>query len=79
MFSNPVITTEGSGVSDLIIHKKNGFCHPVGAIDLMSESIIKLLSDSNLYESFSKNAYLRAKEFNVDSVLPLYEKIYDNF
>ena len=79
MFSVPVITTKGSGISDLIIHKKNGFCHPVGKTDDMSKSCIKLLTDDNLYENFSKNAYLRAKEFNVDSVLPQYEKIYNSF
>jgi len=79
MFSTPVITTDGSGVSDLIIHEKNGFCHSVGAVDDMSENCIKLLSDSNLYQKFAKNSYLRAKEFNVDRILPLYKKIYDSF
>jgi len=79
MFYTPVITTKGSGVSDLVIHKKNGFCYPVGKTDEMSKSCIKLLTDDNLYENFSKNAYLRAKEFNVESILPLYEKIYNSF
>ena len=32
MFSTPVITTKGSGVSDLIHHNKNGFCCPLGEI-----------------------------------------------
>jgi len=79
MFSTPVLTTKGSGISDLIIHEKSGFCHHVGNVDGMSKSCIKLLSDSILYESMSQNAYLRAKEFNIDSILPLYEKIYDSF
>lgn len=76
MFSNPVITTKGSGVSDLINHEKNGFCRPLGDVKKMSSDCIKLLSDSNLYDDFSRSAYLRAKEFNVEVILPLYEKIY---
>ena len=79
MFSVPVITTEGSGVSDLIIHEKNGFCRPVGDVDSMSADCMKLLSKSSVYESFSYNSYLRAKEFSVDVVLPIYERIYNNF
>jgi len=79
MFSVPVITTEGSGVSDLIIHEKNGFCRPVGDVDSMSADCMKLLSESSVYDSFSYNSYLRAKEFNVDVVLPIYERIYNNF
>ena len=65
-------------MSDLVIHEKNGFCHAVGAIDDMSNSCIKLLMDSELYQEFSKNSYLRSKEFHVDNILPLYEKVYDN-
>ena len=32
MFSTPVITTKGSGVSDLIKHEKNGFCRSLGDV-----------------------------------------------
>ena len=79
MFSSPVITTNGSGVSDLIINNENGFCHSLGDVDNMSNDCIKLLQDSKLYDSFSRSAYNRAKEFKVENILPKYEKIYKSF
>ena len=79
MFSSPVITTTGSGVSDLIINNENGFCHSLGDIDSMSNDCIRLLKDSKLYDSFSRSAYNRAKEFKVEVILPQYEKIYKSF
>ena len=79
MFSTPVITTKGSGVSDLIHHNKNGFCCPLGDTDKMSKDCIKLLTNNNLYSSFSQSAYKRAKEFSVEKILPQYEKIYLSF
>ena len=79
MFSTPVITTKGSGVSDLIHHNKNGFYSPLGDTDKMSKDCIKLLTNNNLYSSFSQSAYERAKEFSVEKILPQYEKIYLSF
>ena len=79
MFACPVITTKGSGVSDLIINNENGFSHSLGDTENMSINCIKLLNDSKLFSSFSRSAYNRAKEFKVENILPLYEKIYKRF
>ena len=42
----------------------------------MTKDCIRLLTNNNLYFSFSKSAYERAKEFSVEKILPQYEKIY---
>ena len=49
MFACPVITTKGSGVSDLIINNENGFSHSLGDTENMSINCIKLLNDLNFF------------------------------
>jgi glycosyltransferase involved in cell wall biosynthesis len=53
----PVITCLNAGAAnDLVIHDFNGFVLPL-SVDVWVEHIIKLLSDYQLYEFFSKNSF----------------------
>ncbi len=43
--------------------------------NIMAETILELLNDKKLYERYSKNAMNRVKEFQIDKVIDLWEKI----
>jgi glycosyltransferase involved in cell wall biosynthesis len=42
----------------------------------MAENSITLLKDKKLWEQFSENAFVQAKKFDLDKILPMYEKLY---
>lgn len=73
----PVIGTEGSGISEVVQHGRTGFLHPVGEVDAMAESGLRLLEDPALWREFSAASRERAETtFSVDRVVPLYEEFY---
>jgi N-acetyl-alpha-D-glucosaminyl L-malate synthase BshA len=72
----PVISTNSGGLPEINIHGKTGFLSKVGDVDEMAINAITLLKDEKLLNEFKKNAFERAKEFDVNKILPQYEKIY---
>jgi N-acetyl-alpha-D-glucosaminyl L-malate synthase BshA len=72
----PVISTNSGGLPEVNVEGKTGFLSNVGDVDEMAANAIKLLSDENLLNEFGKNAFERAKKFDVDKILPQYEEIY---
>jgi N-acetyl-alpha-D-glucosaminyl L-malate synthase BshA len=73
----PVISSNSGGLPEVNIHEKTGFLSKVGDVDDMAANAIKLLSDEKLLAQFKQNAYERAKLFDVNAILPQYEKIYE--
>ncbi len=74
----PVIGTEGSGISEVVEHGRTGFLHPVGDIEAMSASGVRLLQDGGLWRQFAEASRKRAVDtFSVDRVVPLYEAFYE--
>jgi len=71
----PVVSTNAGGIPELNIDGETGFTSPVGAVDDMVEKALYILSDENL-PRFKANALDRAKLFDVDKIVPLYEKFY---
>jgi glycosyltransferase involved in cell wall biosynthesis len=62
----PVITCEYAGVAnDLIINDYNGFVLPLD-VDVWVEHIWRLLSDIELYNSFSNNSLKQIKHFSIE-------------
>lgn len=74
--SVPVISTNSGGLPEVNINGKTGFLSGVGNVQEMSDNAIKLLTDENLLNEFKKNAFEQAKKFDVNLILPQYEKIY---
>lgn len=73
----PVISTNKGGLPELNINDNTGFLNEIGEIEKMSENAINLLSNDKLLDEFRQNAYNQAKKFDIDLILPLYEKIYN--
>lgn len=73
----PVISTNTGGIPELNIHGKTGFMSNVGDYQDMAKNTIALLSNDELFQQFKINAYEQAKKFDIDIVLPMYEKLYE--
>ncbi|RDV17107.1 N-acetyl-alpha-D-glucosaminyl L-malate synthase BshA [Pontibacter diazotrophicus] len=71
----PVVSTNAGGIPELNVDGETGFTSPVGAIDEMVEKALYILDDENL-PRFKANALRRAKDFDVDKIVPLYEDFY---
>ena len=42
----------------------------------MAKNTIALLSDEKKFLKFRENAFEQAKKFDIESILPMYEKLY---
>ena len=71
----PVISTNAGGLPELNKDGHSGFVCKVGDIEGMVKKAIHILDDENL-DSFKKGALDRAREFDVQAVLPKYEQYY---
>lgn len=73
----PVISTNTGGLPEVNIQGITGYLSDVGNVDDMAEKAALLLSDENLLQQFKNNAYLQAKKFDINTILPQYEKLYE--
>jgi N-acetyl-alpha-D-glucosaminyl L-malate synthase BshA len=73
----PVISTNTGGQPEVNVHGVTGFLSNVGDVDDMAANALKILSDEKMLEEFRKNAYDQAMKFEIEKILPMYEKVYD--
>jgi N-acetyl-alpha-D-glucosaminyl L-malate synthase BshA len=72
----PVISSNTGGIPELNIDGVTGFTCDVGDVGAMTEKALHVLSEEHLM-TFKANALNRAKEFDIERVLPVYEKFYE--
>jgi N-acetyl-alpha-D-glucosaminyl L-malate synthase BshA len=72
----PVISSNAGGIPEINIHGVTGFLTPVGDIEAMAAHSIDLLSDEVKLNQFKQNALNQAQRFNIDAIIPAYEKLY---
>jgi N-acetyl-alpha-D-glucosaminyl L-malate synthase BshA len=72
----PVISTNTGGLPEVNINAVTGYLSNVGDVDEMAANAIKLLSDEKLLEKFKANAFEQAKKFDINTILPMYENLY---
>ena len=73
----PVISTNTGGIPELNINGKTGYMSKVGDYEDMAKNTIALLSDEKKFQQFRTNAFEQAKKFDIEVILPMYEKLYD--
>lgn len=73
----PVISTNTGGIPELNINGKTGYTSNVGDYEDMAKNTIALLSNPELYNKIKNNAYEQAKKFELDTILPMYEALYE--
>ncbi|MBL4587680.1 MAG: N-acetyl-alpha-D-glucosaminyl L-malate synthase BshA [Flavobacteriales bacterium] len=74
----PVISTNTGGIPEVNEHGVTGFLSNVGDVEDMTKNALKLLQDGSLRAEFKKSTYLKAKQFSKESVIPVYEELYQN-
>jgi N-acetyl-alpha-D-glucosaminyl L-malate synthase BshA len=71
----PVISSNTGGLPELVEQGINGFMSAVGDVEDMAENALKILQPENL-PAFKAAALARAKEFDLQKILPRYESFY---
>ncbi len=72
----PVISTNTGGLPEVNENGISGFLSKVGDVKDMAEKAIYILEDKNRLKDFKKGALKIAERFDIDKILPYYEKIY---
>lgn len=73
----PVISSNAGGLPEVNVQGVTGFLSNVGDVDEMAKNAIMLLKDPAMLERFSQAALARAKEYDIDKVVPHYEEYYE--
>ena len=73
----PVIASESGGIPEVVLHGKSGLLNSVRDTYQMTKNALKLLSNESLLKSFKSNAYKQAMKFDIELILPKYEKLYE--
>ncbi len=73
----PVISSNAGGIREVNVHGVTGYLATIGDVETMASYSLKLLQNPELHEEFRNNAYERAKEFSMDTIVPKYEEVYN--
>jgi N-acetyl-alpha-D-glucosaminyl L-malate synthase BshA len=73
----PVISTDTGGLPEVNIDNKTGFLSKVGDVDGMAQNALKLLKDPGMLQVFRENAFNVASKFDIEKILPEYERLYN--
>ncbi len=73
----PVISSDAGGIPEVNIDGVTGFVAKIGDVNTMAEKAIELLCNEEMLSTFKSNAKSQALKFDIDSILPLYEKAYN--
>jgi L-malate glycosyltransferase len=73
----PVISTNAGGLPEINIDGKTGYMSAIGDIKSMSANAIDLLSNEEKLNRFKRNAAEQAVKFDLHTIVPQYEALYD--
>ena len=72
----PIITTNAGGLPELNVDGYCGYMSNVGDVDDMAKKAVLILENDETLKEFKEHAYLRAKEFDLKKILPMYINYY---
>ena len=72
----PVISSNAGGLPEVNIDGVTGYVCEVGDVVSMANRCIELMEDEKSLAVFRKNAFLQARRFDINHILPEYEKYY---
>ena len=73
----PVISTNTGGIPEVNESGVSGFLSDVGDVNSMAKNALTILADDNSLENFKEGAYQQALKFDIHTILPMYEKLYE--
>ncbi len=75
----PVVSTNAGGLSAINVDGVTGYMGDVGDVETMSKQAIAILQDDETLALFKIAAANQAKNFDINNIVPLYEKLYERF
>jgi N-acetyl-alpha-D-glucosaminyl L-malate synthase BshA len=72
----PVLSSNAGGIPELNLNGITGYACEVGDVEDMTRRALEILDPANL-PGFKSRALARAKEFDIDQILPLYVDYYN--
>ncbi len=72
----PVISTNTGGLPEVNKHGFSGYLSGVGEVEEMAAYAISILKDEEILKKFKENAKNQAFNFDINTVVPLYENLY---
>lgn len=73
----PVISTNTGGLPEVNKQGFSGYLSGVGQVEEMAEKAVSILEDEENLKLFKENARKQSFVFDIDSIVPLYEKLYN--
>lgn len=77
MNETAIISSNAGGIPEVNIHGKSGFMSPVGDVEDMAANALSLLKNRDKLNLFKQQALKVAETFDLQKVIPLYERIYE--
>ncbi|MDB5196239.1 MAG: N-acetyl-alpha-D-glucosaminyl L-malate synthase [Flaviaesturariibacter sp.] len=74
----PVVSTNAGGLGEIMIEGQTGYMGDVGDVDTMSRRAIEILENEERLQEFKTAAAAHAHEFDIHTIIPVYEKLYDD-
>lgn len=72
----PVISSNSGGLPEVNFDGFSGYLSNVGNVEEMAANAIKILKDDNVLNQFKANALEVARKFDIKTILPKYEALY---
>lgn len=73
----PVISTNTGGIPEVNKQGISGYLSNIGNVEEMATNALKILTNDETLSKFKEGAYNEAKNFDIHSVLPKYEELYN--
>ncbi len=71
-----IISSNAGGLPEINIDGQTGYISEFNDIDYMTEKAISILKSKETLNKFKENAFLKAKDFDIKKIVPLYEETY---
>ncbi len=75
--SVPVVSSNTGGLPEVNVHGVSGLTNNVGDIAAMTTNALAILADPATHARYRKGAFEEAKRYDVDTILPRYEALYE--
>jgi N-acetyl-alpha-D-glucosaminyl L-malate synthase BshA len=74
----PVISTNTGGLPEINKQGYSGFLSNVGDVEDMAKNALYILENEEHRNQFKHNAKMQAMKFDIQRILPMYEKLYNS-
>ena len=75
----PVVSTNAGGLREININGETGYMANVGDVATMSQQSLSILKEDKILKAFKERAAAHAKKFDIHTIVPEYEKLYERF